>query len=287
MTRLRLLSLIFLLIVAPVILIYGTTLGCSPSSTEPVASTEEVLDEPVIAEPEEPEPFEPTVGLYTGRGSWNPDLVAMRNFLAEYDLPLVEIDQETLNKADLNELCDIMVMVGGYSSEYLHYTGDHSRIRSFVEDGGAFVGFCAGAYYASSTMRWEGRPHDYPLKLFPGEAVGPLAIAYSSSTAIELNREFSFNRDFAGDFEMRYFAGPSFTVSPEQEVDVLARYGESGEAAVIAFSLGEGRVMLSGPHPELGYIPEGDQVDTEGGSGAQWPWLYAALQWLMLDIDKI
>jgi len=50
---------------------------------------------------------------------------------------------------------------------------------------------------------------------------------------------------------------------------------------VIAFNLGSGRVLLSGPHPELGYNPAAERIETEGNSGAQWPWLYAALQWLI------
>lgn len=284
MSRLRPLSLALLV---TVLIVCGILFGCSPSTPPLSTEPDPEPDQPVIVEPEEPEPFEPTVGLYTGRGSWEPDLAAMRNFLAEYELACVEIDRETLNSADLNELCDILVLVGGYSAEYLHYTGDHSRIRSFVEKGGGFVGFCAGAYYASSTMLWQGRPLDYPLKLFPGEAVGPLRIAYSSGTAIDLNEGIPFNLDFDSTIEMRYFDGPSFNLPPGQEVDVLARYSENDEAAVIAFDLGEGRVLLSGPHPELGYSPEGDQINTEGGSGAQWPWLYAALRWLMLDQDRI
>ena len=281
MSRLRLLTIIFLaaVLIALSMAAYHGVAGYFAAPSSP-PDLEQDPGKPVIVEPEKPAPFAPTVGLYTGRGSWDPDLEAMHNFLDEYALPSVEIDQETLNSADLGELCDILVFVGGYSSEYLHYVGNHGNIRIFVEEGGSFVGFCAGAYYASSTMVWGGKHHDYPLKLFTGEAVGPLNIGYGSLATLDLNRDIPFNRHFGETIGMRYFDGPSFTGLEETGAQVLAYYGATGEAAVIAFPLGEGRVLLSGPHPELGYIPEGEQIDTRGGGDAQWPWLYEALRWL-------
>lgn len=288
MTRLRLFVLILLAVVVLALAGVGLYLVTAPGAAPPPPSDPEPppADQPIIAEPVVPEPFNPVVGLYTGRGSWDPDLLAMQNFLDRYELDGVEIDEATLSSADLSELCDILVFVGGFSSEYLHYVGSHSNIRTFVEQGGSFVGFCAGAYYASSTMVWQGRQLDYPLKLFSGEAVGPLSIGWGSRTVIALNREISFNQDFDDTIEMWYFDGPCFTGLDEQKVDVLARYRTNGEAAVIAFTLGRGRVLLSGPHPELGYLPAAQQLDTEGGSGAQWPWLYAALQWSIRE-DKV
>lgn len=252
-----------------------------PSGPDPGPAPSKPVANPVV-----PEPFNPTVGLYTGRGSWGPDLEAMNNFLDRYELDRVEIDQETLGSADLGELCDILVFVGGFSSEYLHHVGNHRNIRTFVEQGGCFVGFCAGAYYASSTMVWMGKPLDYPLKLFPGEATGPLNIGWGSLALIDLNRDLPFNQDFGDTMEMWYFDGPCFTALEDPGIDVLARYRNNGEAAVIAFPLGRGRVLLSGPHPELGYSPAEERIDPAGGSGARWPWLYAALQWLVNEEKK-
>jgi len=108
-----------------------------------------------------------------------------------------------------------------------------------VENGGSFVGFCAGAYYASSTMRWEGNLYDYPLGLFPGEAAGPY-FQWGSLATIDLNPKISFNQDFPDTLEMWYFGGPCFTGFSESDVDILARYHANGEAAVIAFNLAAG-----------------------------------------------
>lgn len=282
MTRLRFLSLILL---AVIIIVFSAVMlhDAFHPPASPAGPTEPGLSKPVVTEPEKAAPFKPTVGLYTGRGSWDPDLVAMRNFLAGHDLDWVEIAQGALGSTDLGERCDLLVLVGGFSSEYLHYIENHANIRSFVENGGGFVGFCAGAYYASSTMVWRGEPLDYPLKLFPGEAAGPLNIGWGSLAAVDLNRDLPFNRDFGETMEMWYFDGPCFTGLEGSGADVLARYRANGEAAVIAFDMGKGRVLLSGPHPELGYSPAEERVETEGGGGAQWPWLYAALQWLIRD----
>lgn len=287
MSRLRLILGIILalaIITAGAFIVHDalTKKAVNGSPADPSEQVDDPPEEPVIVEPEKPEPLDCTVGLYTGRGSWDVDLAALRNFLAEYDLACVEIDQEMVSGVDLNELCDLLVLVGGASSEYLHYIGNHANIRSFVENGGCFVGFCAGAYYASSTMRWEGNVYDYPLELFTGEAAGPY-LPWGSLATINLNPEISFHSDFPDAVEMWYFGGPCFTGFHEANVDILARYNANGEAAVIAFNFGRGRVLLSGPHPELGYIPSDELVQTEGGSGAQWSWLYAALQWLMGD----
>lgn len=236
--------------------------------------------EPAVSEPAGPEPLDCTVGLYTGRGSWDVDIEALHNFLEEYELTCVEIDEPTVSSANMKEICDILVFVGGWSAEYMHYIENHANIRSFVENGGCFVGFCAGAYYASSTMRWGDNTFEYPLGLFSGEAAGPLSLGWGSLSPVELNKGILFNESFLDTMEMWYFDGPRFTGFAADDVDVLARYSSNGEAAIIAFSFGQGRVLLSGPHPELGYVPSRELVQTEGGGGAQWPWLYAALQWL-------
>ncbi len=289
LSRLRYFTLILLAIVVLALAGVGLYMVTHPGAAPPPASDSEPspADKPVVAEPVVPEPFNPVVGLYTGRGSWGPDLEAMENFLSRYELESVEIDEESLNSDELSDLCDLLVFVGGFSAEYLHYVGKHSNIRTFVEEGGSFVGFCAGAYYASSTMVWRGKELDYPLKLFSGEAAGPLSIGWGSQTTTELNPALSFNQDFGESIEMWYFDGPCFTDLDEEKIDVLARYRFNGEAAVIAFNLGRGRVLLSGPHPELGYVPAEERLDTEGGSGAQWPWLYAAIRWSVTGEEKI
>jgi glutamine amidotransferase-like uncharacterized protein len=286
MTRLRLICItlfVLAIVITGAYFLYnafddhGAAVGNDPGLTPP---EKDPSGEPDVAEPVVVDLADYTMGLYTGRGSWDVDVAALRNFLSEYELSYVEIDEEMIGKGDLNDLCDILIFVGGWSAQYQNYIENHANIRRYVEDGGCFVGFCAGAYYASSTMRWKGNPLDYPLKLFSGEAVGPLSLGWGTLPEIVLNSEIAFNTEFMDTLSMWYFDGPSFTGFPESDVHVLASYQFSGEAAVIAFPFGEGQVLLSGPHPELGYIPASGQVQTEGGDGAQWSWLYAALQWL-------
>lgn len=59
-------------------------------------------------------------------------------------------------------------------------TAGEDNLRSFVESGGNFVGFCAGAYWAADTVTFaEGdrdyKSYDYDLALWPGAVQGPLA----------------------------------------------------------------------------------------------------------------
>lgn len=253
------------------------TLAPPPS---PPPAEDPSAEDPSAEDPAEKPAFDCTVGLYTGQGSWDVDLEALRNFLAAYELDCVEIDQETASSGDLNALCDILIFVGGASAEYRAYLGNHANISSFVEKGGSFVGFCAGAYYAASTMRWQGKTFDYPLKLFPGEAAGPY-LPWGSLATMVLNPDLEFQQEFSDTLGMWYFGGPCFNSFSETEVEVLARYQANNEAAVIAFPFGRGAVLLLGPHPELGYNPSEELVHTGGEGGAQWRWLYASLQWLM------
>lgn len=49
-----------------------------------------------------------------------------------------------------------------------------TRIRQFVEDGGSFLGICGGAYFASKSAEWDGRPWGSPgLAFWPWLSRGP------------------------------------------------------------------------------------------------------------------
>lgn len=113
-------------------------------------------------------------------------------------------------------------------------------LRRFVERGGAYVGFCAGAFFADTTIDDQ---HRVPgLGLIPGETYDFLPHDRASSLPIVWGNEFRW---------MFYQAGPAFRLFPQNRVpvEVLARYRD-GSPAAIRFRFGAGKVVLSGPHPE-------------------------------------
>lgn len=78
--------------------------------------------------------------------------------------------------------------------------------------------------------------------------------------------------------KMLFCGGPFFQLADNEDVKVIANYGVNDEAAVVLFDLGEGKVLLMGPHPELGYRFTNSTWNVTGGDGAQWEWLRSLLE---------
>jgi glutamine amidotransferase-like uncharacterized protein len=227
----------------------------------------------------------PIIGIYSGEGSWPENVTAFKNFLAEYNFQWQEFNSDSINSDHFYEEVDMIIFPGGFAAEYRHALKNHQKIRSFVENGGSYVGICAGAYYAATIFNWQGTAYEYPLSIFPGTAAGPLngELNWGDAAALIINSDAVPNQGFPDQIDVYYFDGPYFTVNPDNEesVDIIARYDLNDEAAVVAGSFGTGRYLLLGPHPELGrFDPEAPGSNTDGEDGAQWPWLYSLLLWL-------
>lgn len=242
------------------------------------AQDETDVEQPVTVEP-------PRFGIYSGKGSWKDNVDAIKNFLDYYDFDWIEIDEQEVSNFHLKEHFDIIWFPGGFAAEYKNFIPVHSNIRSFIEQGGSFIGSCAGAYYAADILRWQGSDFAYPLKLFAGKSIGPLSglIPWGDTAVINLEHSHPVNQGFASSIEMYYFDGPYFAPYDPDSVEVIARYAVNDRPAVIAFRYGEGRVLLFGPHPELGRAKlDAQNINVSGGEGAQWPWLFSTLQWFSL-----
>ncbi|MDY6825816.1 MAG: BPL-N domain-containing protein [Bacillota bacterium] len=240
----------------------------------PVEETEEKLAAP---------PVLPRVGLYNGRGSWETNVSAFYNFFEQYGYRCSYFNEVDAVEMDMGDQFDLICFPGGFAAEYKNFISEHDNIRSYVEEGGLFVGVCAGAYYACDTLRWQGTDHPYPLGLYDGKGVGPLSglVAWGEKADITLTGEHPVNAGFNESMEMYYFDGPYFEPYERGTVEILARYDVNDEPAVIAGSHGNGSYLLLGTHPELGgYSHSSPEFNLEGGDGAQWPWLHSALLWL-------
>ena len=232
---------------------------------------------PLIVYLDPPEPTF-TVGIYAGRGSWPENVTALQNFLAHFDIP-----GETFAEGDLpgvGDRFDAIWFPGGFSAEYRAYVPDHERIREYVAGGGVFLGVCAGAYYAATIMVWEGEARDGALGLLDGRAVGPepRLASWGRPTPVTLREPGGAGHGPGETVELYYLDGPYFLPDDPEAVEVLARYQVNGEAAIVASDFGAGRVVLMGPHPELGRDEESGAFDLEGGGGARWDWLHALLR---------
>lgn len=153
----------------------------------------------------------------------------------------------------------LLVMPGGADIPYAKYLSGEgtTKIREFVEQGGSYLGICAGAYFASAKITFEaGTPLEVhgirELKFFPGIAEGPVLAPYdynsnSGARIAELRVKGSDKLVFS------HFNGGCHFVDAEKipEVTVHATYGKTGKAAIIEIKVRRGTVVLSGVHPEF------------------------------------
>lgn len=172
----------------------------------------------------------------------------------------------------------LLVIPGGADLNYCRVlNGAGNRIISdFVRRGGAYLGFCAGGYYGSARCEFEvGNPNkamevvgNRELAFYPGTCRGGAfkGFKYASEKGARAVR-IDVNKDaFAGSgvvpetFRSYYNGGGVFVDASklrEKGVEVLATFGDQldvdggdGQAALVFCSVGNGRVILTGPHPE-------------------------------------
>ncbi|MDO4183956.1 MAG: BPL-N domain-containing protein [Rhodospirillales bacterium] len=166
------------------------------------------------------------------------------------------------NALDDNVL--LLVMPGGAATPYIQKlkTLGSDKIRNYVQNGGNYLGVCAGAYYACTKVEFETdvkpmsitRTQDL-LNLVDASAVGtlhkelnirPYMTNAASSAAVRLR--------WLNDDEIcyaHYHGGPKF-LPTKAGFEVLATYADIADCppAIVAQNYGRGRVVLSGVHFE-------------------------------------
>lgn len=204
------------------------------------------------------------ITIYSGPGTDQESLSQMIRSL-QTELPLKKylirkIGAREVALGGWRKSTEVFVIPGGRDLFYLRdLQGEAAvQISQFVEEGGVYLGICAGAYFAASAIEFEkGEPHQIlgkrPLQFFPGIARGP---AYGNNKyAVDSHRGveaalISWEQSFC----RVYFNGGCFFPSAESfsTVTVLSRYVEveSEPAAIILCTVGKGKAVLSGVHPE-------------------------------------
>lgn len=174
------------------------------------------------------------------------------------------------------EQFDVVVFPGGSGGGQGRNLGEvgRQRVRAFLQDGGGYVGICAGAYLATcrveSYLMTVRAFHHQPWRKGRGQVLVQLT---------EAGRELLGGDD--SPIAVRYANGPIFFHEdgdvPDLDLpdfEVLAQFtlgvqkdGQrqtvmEGTPAIIAAPFGEGRLLLVSPHPESN--PELDWLLTRG-----------------------
>jgi glutamine amidotransferase-like uncharacterized protein len=152
---------------------------------------------------------------------------------------------------------DAVSFPGGYSYGYKRGIDDNGEqaIRDFASNGGGVMGTCAGSFYLTDSIVWEGKNYDYPVDLFLGQDIGPLDdIAGWPSydlTLVNVNDSVIGN---LGDQTQLYYGGGYKTDLSASNATMVATYEYGGDfdgtPNAIRFTYGSGHVLLIGTHPE-------------------------------------
>ncbi|MHA2065444.1 MAG: BPL-N domain-containing protein [Candidatus Thorarchaeota archaeon] len=189
---------------------------------------------------------------------------------------------------------DIVAVPGGWAWAYFQDldASGVAIIRQFVENGGAFFGVCAGAFFACDNIRWEGGYIQYSLDLYPNIGNGPIeeiaAWPGRNMTRINLNKGVD-GPDLSGEPDshtVMYYGGPYFETSGTEGVATLATYDINDEPAIISYQYEQGRIVLSGPHVEWEEDADRDGVawvNVYDDEGSEWNMMLQIGIWLSED----
>ncbi len=203
--------------------------------------------------------------LYADEGVCPAGLLSLFHSLHEEQLHhhfhIKRVDRRYLIDSCWEKQTALIVIPGGRDLPYHRALAGQGnrRIRAFVEQGGQYLGICAGGYYGCASIEFEkGQPLEVvgvrELAFFPGVARGPAygpgQFCYATQQGARIAQ-----LDLAGHTRVAayYNGGCAFVDGDDAlHVQVLARYSdiEGAPAAVVECVIGEGRALLSGVHPE-------------------------------------
>lgn len=147
----------------------------------------------------------------------------------------------TQNDPALFAAAKVWVQPGGHSSEVAKAMSAEMKqaIRNFVSRGGAYVGFCAGGFYAGESFHHD----EEGLGLIPGKSIYQNHLdKYDNGVVIEVT--------WLGKLRDVYWeGGPYFVLRSPNRFEVTAVYPD-GRVAGVRGPYGQGRVAVTGFHPE-------------------------------------
>lgn len=179
----------------------------------------------------------------------------------KYDFKDIKANEIISGEWKKNAFC--LIMPGGadlYYCKKLKGKGNE-QIKDYVSKGGKYIGLCAGGYYGGSYVEFDKGGTlevlgERELKFFPGKVKGPVLANYvyesekGARVATVSWKEARQSQEYSV-----YFNGGGYFVNAQKipTVKVLATYKNSrfeGLPAIVECTVGEGKAILTGVHPE-------------------------------------
>lgn len=205
--------------------------------------------------------------VYSGPGVLKSGIDHIKNTLEQSlskNVHIQTISYKELIENNWEKETSLFILPGGADLPYVRKLNGkgNEKLRNFVESGGAFLGICAGSYFAGNFVEFAlNSPIEVQgsreLGFFPGIVRGPIIKDYhyesqkgAASPAIRWNTSFSFAS--TSHFTVYYNGGGYFVDAKEKSnTEILAFYDLPEEyAAIVECRVGEGLAILSGVHFE-------------------------------------
>jgi len=211
-----------------------------------------------------------SIYIYNGPGASYTALCHTKHTLTKFVHPKYTIDflePEGVRQGNWLEDTCLFIMPGGADIFYARTLKGkgNQQIQHYVQEGGRYLGFCAGAYYGSRKIAFakgttKEITSDRELGFYPDIAEGPTlkpwdhktnsgaeaaVVMWNGPTTLFPNNHF---------LTVYYNGGGHFVNAHNYpQVSILASYTTTPEpkAAIIDITYGEGRVILSGIHCEF------------------------------------
>ena len=177
--------------------------------------------------------------IYSDDGAWEDGIIALEHFFDNQNVTHTRLYAADLNAGTWNKEALAVVFPGGYAYNYqLTISLDAvDEIRDYVANGGGYIGICAGAYFASKTVAWEGGVYPYELGIFDGTAYGSLNYIAPwpnyTMTGISLNKNNNISKSNKDKISVLYYGGPIFTPNPGVEIDTIATWDSAENTPAI------------------------------------------------------
>jgi glutamine amidotransferase-like uncharacterized protein len=172
---------------------------------------------------------------------------------------------------------EILVMPGGPPVSYRVFLQEDGmeEIRSFVRNGGSYIGICGGSEFAITEH----------LGLHQGgivwRVVGPGTFLINMTLNVNsTGPDFS---DMPDSFLTLNWDSGRFT-NITDDIIPIATYPQNDEPGMIAFPYGSGSVFLSSPHPEFEEGGDRDgttDFDELNDPDSEWPIMLRVARWLL------
>jgi putative intracellular protease/amidase len=218
------------------------------------------------------------VALYADAGAGSGGISTVHGQLEQSgNIEVVRVKGEEIAQGVLSSGFDVVVFTGGSGSRQGNTLGEEGRenVRNFVREGGGYVGICAGAYLACTGFSWG-------VGVLDAKTVSPRWRRGRGNVQVEVTAAGEEVSGISpGIHDVRYANGPILAPHGRDDIppfETVAYFrtelaendtpvGVMVDApAIVRGIFGEGRVVVSSPHPE----------NTEGLDGTFAP---AAVRW--------